>query len=222
VWLSLAERLRTPPGPPPALSFGSLIVSDFPEIFAEFREKRLLLLWRGSRDGFRARDFHGHCDGHANTLTVILDTNGNVFGGFAPMAWESRFYDDNQMGMNCWKADDSMRSFVFTLKNPCNIPARTFALKAEKKLEAIYCGSGWGPCFGDILLRDTCNANASSFTYLGFAYTNDTGLDGMTVFTGCYKFQTNPTNNEGNRSLRNHRINNSSKQIPLVGEGEIA
>jgi GTPase SAR1 family protein len=29
----------------------------------------LKLLWRGSRDGFRSRDFHRRCDGHANTLT---------------------------------------------------------------------------------------------------------------------------------------------------------
>jgi hypothetical protein len=42
VRLSLAERLRTPPGrpPPPLRPFGSLIVSEFPEIFAEFSGKR--------------------------------------------------------------------------------------------------------------------------------------------------------------------------------------
>jgi hypothetical protein len=69
--------------------FASLIVADFPVLFAELHRKRFALLWRGSRDGFRARDFHGRCDGHAPTLTLIQDTAGNIFGGFTPVEWES-------------------------------------------------------------------------------------------------------------------------------------
>jgi hypothetical protein len=40
---------------PPAPALGSVIVADFPGIFAELRGKRFSLLWRGGRDGF---DFH--------------------------------------------------------------------------------------------------------------------------------------------------------------------
>jgi hypothetical protein len=71
--------------------FDSGVVSSFPSLFDDFCGKWFVLLWRGSRAGFRARDFHGRCDGHANTLTLILDTGGNVFGGFAPLQWESAF-----------------------------------------------------------------------------------------------------------------------------------
>jgi hypothetical protein len=53
-----------------------------------------------------------------------LDTNGNIFGGFTPVKWDS--YTGH-------KADPSLKSFLFTLKNPHNFPARRFALKAEKK-----------------------------------------------------------------------------------------
>jgi hypothetical protein len=181
-WLSFAERLTTRPGPPPLLvGFDSLIISYFPEIFAEFGGKRFSLLWRGNGDGFGCRDFHGRCDGHANTLTVTLDTNGNVFGGFTPVTWDSS---------DLFKADDSQRSFLFTLKNPHNIPARRFALKAEKKGRAILCVSRWGPRFGDdIAVSDNCNANTSSCTWHGDAYANDTGLDGTKVFTGSFKFR---------------------------------
>jgi hypothetical protein len=126
LWQSAAERIT------PRLD--SLIISDFPEIFAEFRGKRFDILWRGSRDGFGAKEFHRRCNRHANTLTVILDTEGNIFGGFTPVEWES--------GDDVWKADDSLKSFVFTLKNPHNIPARRFALKAERKQWTIICGSG--------------------------------------------------------------------------------
>jgi hypothetical protein len=50
----------------------SPIISRVPEIFAEFRGKNLEILWRDSRDGFKAKEFQSQCDGHANTLTVIF------------------------------------------------------------------------------------------------------------------------------------------------------
>jgi hypothetical protein len=180
--------------PPAPAGFPSLIVADFPALFAEFRGKRFTLLWRGSRDGFGARDFHRRCDGHAPTLTLIQDTAGNAFGGFTPVKWESRQYDkqaSQALGRsNCCKADPSLKSFLFTLKNPHNLPARKFALKTQQKNEAIACNSSWGPCFGDIGVYDNCNANTSSYTDLGdrCRYANDTGLDGETLLTGSEKF----------------------------------
>jgi FtsZ-binding cell division protein ZapB len=170
--------------PPTAVaSIHSRIISDFPEIFAEFRRKDFKILWRGSRDGFKANEFHRRCDGHANTLTVIFDTEGNIFGGFTPLEWESRT-------SNCVKADESLKSFLFTLKNPQNISARKFALKAKTKDEAIWCISNSGPVFtGGILVSDSCNVNTGSWTDLGDVYTNDTGMGGRIVFTGSKYFQ---------------------------------
>jgi hypothetical protein len=159
------------------------------------RGKRFSLLWRGSRDGFGARDFHVRCDGHAPTLSVILDTDGNVFGGFTPVAWDS---------FSGWKADRSLKSFVFTLKNTHNIAARRFVLKAEEKHHAICCDSESGPRFGfgylgevdvcvvlgcDIAVSDHCNTSTNSFTYLGQSYANDTGLTGDKVLTGSFHFR---------------------------------
>jgi hypothetical protein len=155
--------------------------------FTEFRGKRFSLLWRGSRDGFGAEAFHGRCDGHANTLTVILDTKGNIFGGFTPVEWESRVWNGKSAEeSNCWKADDSLKSFLFTLKNPHNIAARRFALAAEEKHEAINCCSALGPAFGGGY--DNCSANAESYTGFGGTYTNDPGLEGETFFTGSEDF----------------------------------
>jgi hypothetical protein len=88
-----------------------------------------------------------------------------------------------------YKADPSLKSFLFTLKNPHNFPARRFALKAENKGEAIRCDSLWGPYFRDIHVAHNCNANTDSVTWrFGSAYTNDTGLNGMTFFTGSDNF----------------------------------
>jgi hypothetical protein len=156
----------------------------FPAVFEEFKEQKFTLLWRGSRDGFKAKQFHKRCDGHPNTLTVILDTDGNIFGGFTPVEWESRTKSPYS------KADPSLKSFLFTMKNPHNVPPRIFALKAENKDEAIWCDSDFGPHFCDITVFNDCNANTDSCAGdLGTCYTNDTGLDGETIFTGSNCFQ---------------------------------
>jgi hypothetical protein len=113
---------------------------------------------------------------------VILDTKGNIFGGFTPVEWESPPQYKP-------KADDSEKSFLFTLKNPHNIAPRRFALRPAEKQRAIVCDSKWGPDFYDLGVSDNCNANTDSSTSLGDTYSNDTGLDGRTVFTGWHYFQ---------------------------------
>jgi uncharacterized coiled-coil protein SlyX len=174
--------------PAPA-GFASLIVADFPGLFAEFYKKSFALLWRGSRDGFGALDFHDRCDGHAPTLTLIQDTDGNIFGGFTPVKWESRRHEKKHgQKDNRFKADSSLQSFLFTLKNPHNFPAGKFALKAEKKDRAIWCAPSWGPYFHDIGVSDNCNANAVSLSFLGDAYAGGTSIDGETVLTGSHNF----------------------------------
>jgi hypothetical protein len=152
--------------PPPSRRH-SAIAPDFPELFEDFRKKQFTLLWHGSRDVFRASDFHDGCDGHPNTLTVILDTKGNISGGFTPVEWESRQYDHSVRGHNWYKADPSLKSWLFTLKNPHNFPARRLALRAGRKDKAISCYSGCGPAICDIRVFDNCN----------------TGLDEKTFFT---------------------------------------
>jgi hypothetical protein len=153
---------------------------DFPAIFEDFKDQKFTLLWRGSRDGFGGRDFHSRCDGHPNTLTVILDTNKNIFGGFTPVAWES----DRK-----FKADPSLKNFLFTLKNPHNVPARRFALKAERKRKPSFCNSEGGRHCDDIYVFDNCDVNTDSYAFLGCSYTNDTGLNGKTFLTGSAYFQ---------------------------------
>lgn len=47
------------------------------------------LLYRATRDGFRAEDFHRLCDNRGPTLTVIRSDQMRVFGGFTDIAWSS-------------------------------------------------------------------------------------------------------------------------------------
>jgi hypothetical protein len=48
------------------------------------------LLYRGTRDGFGAKNFHSKCDGHSNSLTILKAKGSEfIFGGFATVHWES-------------------------------------------------------------------------------------------------------------------------------------
>jgi hypothetical protein len=162
----------------------SVIVSEFPDLFAEFGGKQFSLLWRGGRDGFDPKHFHSRCDGHANTLTLIEDTKGNIFGGFTPLKWESLIWNGMGEGRDngCHKTDPSLKSFIFTLKNPHEFPARKFGVKAGRC--AMFCDQGFGPHLGDIFVRYRCATGE-----FGNRYTNDTGLPGKTFFTGSQEFR---------------------------------
>jgi hypothetical protein len=155
---------------PPHGVLESHIAIHFPEVLAEFRSKRFVRLWRGSRHGFGAAAFHRQCDGPANTLTLILDTKGNVFGGFTPLTWDSESY---------FKADDSLESFLFTIKNPAGVSPRKFPLNPERKGYAIDCDARHGPDFFDVRVCDDCHASAESVTStFGMTYRNDTNMGG--------------------------------------------
>jgi hypothetical protein len=80
-WLTVYDRLAHRP-------FNSLIVPNILLLFEEFWVKRFKLLWQASHDGFGVAEFHRGCDGHANTLTLILDRDRNIFSGFTPVEWE--------------------------------------------------------------------------------------------------------------------------------------
>jgi hypothetical protein len=177
VWQCVVERITH-------LRFDSRIILDFPEILAEFRGRHFEILWLGSRDGFKAEEFHRRCDGHANTGTVILDTKGNIFGGFTPLKWHFR---------NETSCDDSLRTFLFTLRNPRKLPPRKFDLKESRKGDAIWRSSVCGPAFGSdrcsLWVSNKCDQNHFSyFDGLDKCFKNDTGVNGYEVLTGSNLF----------------------------------
>jgi hypothetical protein len=83
-------------------------------------------LWRSSR----ARNLRAHCNGHANTLPSILDTEGDIFGGFTRAEWE--LPEPIGMGRGRIPVDPRRKRFFLTLKNPCNFPMRNLLKTGEK------------------------------------------------------------------------------------------
>jgi hypothetical protein len=135
--------------------------------------QNIKLLYRSSRDGKGADVFHRLCDNKGPTITVIKDTNGNVFGGYTSQSWHSN---------RSYCSDSS--SFVFTLKNPYNLPAQKFGV--TNNTNAIFCGGDGGPAFGGGGRIDNGHGG-SCYTKLGSTYSNPTGY-GSSVLTGSFNF----------------------------------
>jgi hypothetical protein len=110
------------------------------------------------------------CDHHPNTLTVVSDTDGNIFGGFTPLEWELRKFGKH-------KTDNSLQSFVFTFKNPNNVPPRKFPLKPENKDKAIWCDTLCCPCFnGGISILTPIQPHWVTLIYLGIVMSTTRNL----------------------------------------------
>lgn len=145
------------------------------------------LLYRGSRDGFKAVDFHLKCDNRPRTLTLIKAKSGNIFGGYTVAEWTTRIRHSH----NQWKTDKN--AFLFSLVNRWKRPAR-IDVGAGKEGKAIYCSTAYGPTFGgghDIQITDNANVNASrsnlGFTYVLPNYTYDTDA-ARCYLAGSYTF----------------------------------
>lgn len=53
-------------------------------------DKILRPCYRATRDGWRGYDFHNHCNFISNTLSIVKDTQGWIFGGFVETWWDNR------------------------------------------------------------------------------------------------------------------------------------
>jgi hypothetical protein len=49
---------------------------------------RMIIVYRGTEDGFTAESFHKKCDNIPNTMTFVKTDMENVFGGFASIPWQ--------------------------------------------------------------------------------------------------------------------------------------
>jgi hypothetical protein len=168
-------------------SIDSTIISSIPSIFNAFGSKSSRLLYRGSRDGFNSRSLHEKVDGHSHTITLIETTKGFIFGGYVVCSWDSS---------GQWKGDASMESFIFTLKNPHGVGARTFRMRPGKKDYVMLCyQSGWlvwiGYC-GAIAIQEQGTSpptgHNGGFAHENSTFENDTGVNGKTFFTGDESF----------------------------------
>ncbi len=118
-----------------------------------FENKKFVLIYRGSRDGFRGYNFHTHCNGVNDTLTVVKTVDGNIMGGFAAKDWTSE---------NIYVYDP--QAFIYSLVNPYNSPVKNGPITASSANQ-LYTGETYGPTWGnhDLHIADNCNQITNSY-----------------------------------------------------------
>lgn len=138
------------------------------------------LIYKATRDGFSAGDFHQCCDGQGATLTVIQSKDGGyLFGGYRFVSWQSEGS----------YSTDTNNPFLFTLTNPHDIPPTKYPVTEVRY--AIVCNKIYGPVFGggDLYVQTLRNGNQNGTINFPHSYEDTTGK-GTATFTGSNTFQT--------------------------------
>jgi hypothetical protein len=145
---------------------------------------KLSLIYRATRDGFKAGDFHRCCDGLGKTLTIVkVKDNSNIFGGYTEAIWDSK---------SGYKADKN--SFIFSLVNR---DKNSIKINIDESCigKAIYCHSSYGPTFGDgsdFTISSDSNINRASYSNLGYCYIHPDFVKGTNktkcLLAGSYYF----------------------------------
>ena len=126
----------------------------------DLNDRKWSLLYRGSRDGFQASDFHSRCDHKPNTLTIVKSLNGNIFGGFTSAQWKSTT-----------SLDINKSAFIFSLVNKEN---RLLIFEQSSNDDYSICSfKNFGPIFGgahDFVIYNSSSTNTNCSSNLGSTY----------------------------------------------------
>ena len=171
------------------MSGSTLLCADYQMKLNDFygnAKQKWELIYKATRDGFRAEDFHRCCDSKGPTMTIIQSKNDNyLFGGYAQTSWDcDGYYGQDPV------------AFLFTLANPHNIQPTKFFRKSNERF-CVGHSNKCGPCFGgaekdekkfdDIEISTNANQNRNSVCSFPSSYTDTTGM-GEILFTGTKNF----------------------------------
>jgi len=144
--------------------------------------KKIELIYRGTRDGDGMTNtvFHNKCDNKGESITLIKNEKGNIFGGYASIPWTS---------INSYYS--APKSFIFTLSNIYNTEPTKFPSKNDQK--EVYHYSGYGPTIGGgyVLAVNNDFINSNSWSNFPNTYPDILGK-GKSIFTG----NSNNSNNK--------------------------
>ena len=142
-------------------------------------------LYRGSRDGMTAVDFHRCCDDRGPTLTLIRASESGcvcVFGGYTSASWRSvRGF------VSCEDA------FLFSVTGPhrdCRVTR--FPLRVGREGKAMYCDPARGPCFGlsDLFLKTNNFVVTNPFDWMSNTWYFGSAEDGVYADTVGHGMRT--------------------------------
>jgi len=157
-------------------------------------DKKWSLIYKASKHGFEACDFHTLCADKPNTLVVIKSRNGNVFGGYTEQSWYNTLIQRswyNSIPLKEFNDKPDSKAFIFSLINKEKKPLK---IKCSSN-QGIRCNNSCGPIFGenDFVIADNSNTNYNSFSNFGHCYSHpdyEYKSDKANSFlAGSYKFK---------------------------------
>ena len=147
--------------------------------FCEKKDKRWVLIYKASRDGFDAAAFHTRCSNRGPTMTIMKSNDDHLFGGYTAIPWTSD---------GSYKEDST--AFLFTLSNPHGIPPTKYSINPAQSNHAVYHYPASGPSFGggqDMGVTYDMYGNKSGYIRFPSTYIDTTGK-GRDTFTGADNF----------------------------------
>eukprot|EP00808_Paulinella_micropora_P005119 g39358.t1 len=124
---------------------------DLLKMFNKKKNVKLKLLYRCTRDGGSAANFHRICDNKGATLTVVKAAhNDNIFGGYVDASWTSSGNYINP------------EAFLFSLHNASGKPMKI--LPTGSGSNNVLCNRNYGPTFGaghDLHIASAMNSNSN-------------------------------------------------------------
>ena len=133
------------------------------------------LLYRGTKDGMTAQNFHNKCNNKGKTICLCLNDKNNIFGGYSSIPWTND--GGNKTSNDC---------FLFTLTNIHNTEPTKFRYI---KGRSVYLDKKYGPVFGggsDLYFGNQKGDFTIQYSNLSFFPTSYEDIlgKGKSVFTG--------------------------------------
>ena len=144
--------------------FSDILNDDDKKLLKEWsnenNNKSIKLLYKASRDGDGYQDFYNKCENKGPTITIVLTTLGNKFGGYTSISWKKPTLP------KVYYADKN--SFLFSLNKK-----KKYFLKIEGTIHAICMWKDKGPSFGfgnDMNINNNCLHNYGSYNDCPYTY----------------------------------------------------
>ena len=136
----------------------NIITERLKKIEPKYNNILFKLVYRATRDGDSAENFHKKCDKIGPNITLVLTINNIRFGGFTKNNWEHLKEDINQKDPEIGSGKDDADAFCFS------IDLHKIYNNIELDSGVVFCCNKYGPTF----CRNIFSINDNMLTKGGF------------------------------------------------------
>ena len=131
------------------------LFSKIKEIYPYNRFLKLILIYRASRDGDLAKDFHLQCDFIGPNITLVKTKKGYIFGAFTIKNWKHLYKDIKKDDPDNGTEYKDEKAFGFSINK------KKIYVNGIPEEEIIYCNNNYGACFKNYFFKifDKCFRN---------------------------------------------------------------